>query len=221
MSKIHCTNPSHIDETPSMEIYSDGAYCYSCGWVDRLKGDVNAKKVPPDNIQDKISYINDLPRKTVRGLSLPYDDQGYYIVWPYGGYYKHRLFFGSVRYLGPRGHRAPLFQIPGSKDSLVVVEGELNALSLQASEATISTVVSPGSANEILRHLEFYLTFPVVHAILDKDIAGVINGLKLKTEMLKRGKHFTLSALETDFNETLEKEGPEAVKIQFKDLGLQ
>lgn len=203
-----------------MSVYSDGGFCFSCGWLDRSVSDVDAPPREVENIEDKLRYINGLQRISIRGLELHSDSQGYYIVWPNRLYYKQRLTGSDTRYLGPKGHRAPLLEITGVGKFVVIIEGELNALSL--SKAIKNTIVSPGSATELCRHLNEYLTkgrdFVIV---VDRDPAGVAGGIELRKQLVKRGKRVELIAVTPDYNETLQKEGKDGVFAQFKkDLGL-
>ncbi len=80
--KILCTSPEHDESTPSMEVYDDGGYCFSCGWVDKSVGDREAPPREVVDIKDKLQRIEALPIKLIRGLQLPYNQSGYFIVWP-------------------------------------------------------------------------------------------------------------------------------------------
>lgn len=231
--KINCLNPSHKDATPSMHVYPDMCYCFVCGFTCKSEDVINEeelKKIKPkekENIKEKILYIQSLPVSHVRGLQLHIEQDGsYYVVWPDQSFYKKRVKteMGS-RYVGPRGHRPPLFrckQEGSSKEILVITEGELNTLSLELSlcEPRIA-MVSPGSANELMTHTDYYLQFNRIIVVVDKDIPGVYNGDKLKKTLLERGKSVDLIALQTDFNDLLQQGGPELVKHTFmKELGL-
>ena len=219
--KINCTSPHHDDRTASMEIYEDAGYCFSCGWVDRSIGDIeHGKKKDSENIEEKIKYILSLPKSKIRGLLLPSDLLGYYIVWPDNTYYKCRTYSGQARYIGPRGHRAPLYKLGTNKDALIIVEGELNALSLYEAKVTQATVVSPGSANEMLRHLDTYLTYSYIAVIVDYDRPGISNGLRLKDTLLKRGKQVRLLAVTKDLNQLYEEKGKEGIKEWWKEMGM-
>lgn len=201
--KINCTSELHDDNIASMEVYESGGFCFSCGYFDsEVIGGAPREK---EDIDATIRYIRNLPCREIRGLQLPYDYGGFFIEWPSNDFYKKRVFGGQSRYLGPKGHRAPLFLLSSQNTSRIyIVEGELNALSLK--QVTDGYIVSPGSANEMLRHLDTYLTLGHVFAIfVDKDKPGVINGLKLKDELVKRGKMVILEALEEDFNDKLQK----------------
>lgn len=207
-----------------MEVYDDGSFCFSCGWVDKSVRDTEYIKTSPEDVSDTLEYIKSLPKKLIRGLELPYDNSGYYIVWPDNSFYKKRVWEGNSRYLGPRGLRPPLYlhEVQDSK-TLVIIEGELNCESLyQSIPKSILSIASPGSATEIVRHIDFYCTFPIVSAILDKDPAGVAAGVALKREMLKRNKRIDLVCIEKDYNDILQEEGTEGVKQAFiKDMGLR
>lgn len=204
-----------------MEIYETWSHCFSCGFrvltkeIEGYEENQELKKEPED-VQEKIRYISQLPRAAFRGLSLPTDNYGFYVVWPNCSFYKCRLHSGTLRYVGPRGHKAPLFVLESSTNILVVVEGELNALSLKETGKNYGTIASPGSATELIRHLNTYLTLSskssTVFIVVDKDIPGVKNGLKLKEELLKRGKRVKLIAVEQDLNEILQEKGIKGVE---------
>ena len=222
--KINCTSPSHDDANASMEVYEDSGFCFACGYRDYDVGDAQVPKREPDDIPEKLAKIDQLPKKIIRGLELPYNDLGYFIVWPDRSFFKQRRWQGEPRYQGPRGHQPPLFIYPGDVNKpVVVVEGELNAMSLHtAIENHKFTIVSPGSASNFEKAIEFTLQFPIVYAILDRDPAGVAAGIDFKRKLLKRGKRVELICVTRDYNDVLEKEGPEAVKARFKqDLGLR
>ncbi len=221
--KVKCLNPLHTDDTPSMEVYPEGtAYCFSCGYylADHDLPSVPTK--PKADIHKEMEHISGLTLRQIRGLYLPADEQGYYIVWPDRGYYKKRLLDGKTRYIGPAGHRAPLFVIPGkSKETLVVIEGEINALSMSYAIGDIYTIVSPGSCNEMTKCITYCLDYSIVYVIVDKDVAGVINGLKLKDELISRKKRVQIIAKETDYNQTLQDKGSSGLKeTVYRDLGL-
>lgn len=234
--KINCTSPNHKDETPSMHVYSDGAWCFVCGFkcsLEELEKEYaeeikNINKKEPENIEEKMRYISTLSKRKIRGLDLPVDDSGYYICWPDKNHYKLRRFDDRPRYVGPRGSKAPIFCIRSKYTCRtiktgVIVEGELNALSLElAFRDHRFHIVSPGSVNEMSRHFEFYLQFSKIYIIVDRDAAGVVNGLKLKDDLRKKGKSVTLIALEEDFNDMLQRNGTEEIKKQLKkELGFK
>lgn len=221
MSKVRCLNPKHTDDTPSMEVYEDGAYCFSCGFSTNERSE-NFERKPKENIQEALEYIDGLTVRQIRGIPLPSDEQGFYILWPNRDYYKKRLFEGKSRYLGPSGHRPPPFIIPGKNpDTAVVVEGELNALSLHTAIGDLYTIVSPGAASNFTNNTSIYVRYTTVYVIVDKDVAGVIAGLKLKEELLKLKKRVQLVAKEKDYNQTLQDSGVEGLRLEvLRDLGL-
>lgn len=223
--KILC--PKHADTTPSMHVYNTHGYCFVCKAlipIDRLELDEELKvtKKEPENVLDTYRYIRNCEIRNIRGLQLHADDEGYYITWPSMAFYKKRLFRGDLRYLGPRGVRAPLLTYQTRESStLVLVEGELNLFSLSACYSDPKVVLaSPGSANELMRHLSIYLTYKTIYIIVDKDAAGVLNGLDLKTELLKHKKIVHLVALERDFNDILQSDGINGIKEVCKKEGI-
>jgi DNA primase len=106
---------------------------------------------------------------------------------------------------------------------VLVIEGEVNALSFQSAVPEFrGTIASPGSCNEFERHTEEILTLGKSYVIIvDKDKPGVISGLRMKKDLINRGKKVTLYAFEKDFNEILQDEGPEALHRWAKEnLGM-
>lgn len=222
MNKTFC--PAHEDATPSLHLYPDGAFCFVCGYscpLEAIGNEVKAIRLPPQDLPSMLSYIESLTPKLIRGLWLPSDERGYYVVWPDNKYYKQRLFRGDARYKGPRGHRAPLFRYHRDSKNLVIVEGELNAMSLlQIMPDIDAEVVSPGSCNEMIRHLNKYLLFDRVWCIVDKDAPGVANGLALKDELRRFNKPCTLIALETDINDHLSSKEEEKITKHLELHGV-
>lgn len=219
--KISCVNPDHDDKEPSMEVYEDRAYCFSCGYsvpseevVDAL--DLKKLRREKTDIQAVLNYVEELPLRPVRGLVLPFDGRGYFIVWPDNSFYKKRMLEGNNRYIGPSGHKPPLYVFERSKTDLVIVEGELNALSLAKSKVTTATIASPGSAVELNKHLNKYLTYQNIVIIVDKDAAGVSNGLELKNTLMSNKKKVSLVACEKDINQILQDSGHEGVREWYK-----
>ncbi len=214
-----------------MHVYPDMCWCFVCGFScksSEVISEEEIKKIKPkekENIEENLQRILRLPVKTVRGLQLHTDSTGYYILFPEENFYLLRRFDDRPRYIGPRGYRVPLFkceQRGGSKDILIVVEGVINALSLELGlrEPRVH-IVSPGSANEIPTHVDYYLQYDRIIICVDKDPRGVYNGDRLKKTLLEHGKTADLMALDQDFNDLLQQGGPELVKKVFmKELGL-
>lgn len=219
--KVLC--PNHKDKTPSLHVYEDRAYCFVCRYscpsdqivsADELK---ELKKAPTD-IAQYVEYIKTLPIMGIRGLSFHSDTSGFYIIWPGDNYFKKRVTIEDTknRYIGPRGHRAPLWVHKGNSNLLVIVEGELNAMSLALCNPRY-TLISPGSATELPKTLDYALTFSTIVIIVDKDIPGVGWGANLKHELIKRQKKVQLVAVEKDINQILQEEGKEGVKKWFQE----
>jgi len=219
--KVLC--PKHDDTNPSMEIYPDGGFCFVCGAfipiaeMPNEEGFIITKK-ENENVQEKIEYIKQLPSERIRGLSFPKGPEGFYIIWPGNVFYKLRTTHDQPRYKGPRGLRAPLFRLDGNNGVLVVVEGEINALSLaEAYPVRTFTIASPGSCSEFNRHVDTYKQFKTIIIFADNDPAGIANGYILKETLLKSGKSVILILLDTDFNDLLQQGGPELVRRVFNE----
>lgn len=220
--KILC--PFHVDTTPSMHVYQNEGrtvgYCFVCSAQARLQ-DLEDKYTAPvvqTNIVERMDYINFLPTKQIRGLELPYDHYGFYVVWPDDKFYKRRNWEGKARYIGPSGHKPPLLvanKVEG--ESLTIVEGELNVLSLFSSLGSLSgNLVSPGSSSELVRHIKHYLNYKKIYIFVDNDAAGAVHGYQLKELLLKHRKDVRLFLLDKDFNDILQEHGKDAVKKEFR-----
>ncbi len=227
--KIRCINPNHEDSTPSMHCYEETAHCFVCNFTVPIEEVLNSEEIKKINkapkekedIQKTIQFILGLPKKEIRGLQLHYDGPDYFILWPDNSFYKRRIRDSVSRYLGPRGHQPPLFKLEaedGSKQILVIVEGEANVLSLDLciGHGSVS-LVSPGSANNFCTFISFYCTFETIIIIVDYDEPGVKNGIRLKEQLQQAGKRVRLITLRRDFNDTLQLGGVEAVRQQLID----
>ena len=211
-----------------MRIYSEWSHCFVCNahiltkelelpehLIDR------AFKAEPTNIPNMIKYINSLPVATIRGLQLPYNERGYYVVWPNLDYYKLRLNSGNTRYIAPSGVKPPLFVYPGSARHLIIVEGEINCMTLHNCVFGEYKLCSPGPATDMMRHLKYYAQYQRITIIVDHDAPGVIFGCQLRDHLLTLKKRVNIIALDKDFNDILTSEGEEAVKCVFeREMGL-
>lgn len=227
MRKINC--PFHTDKTASLALYEDHAHCYGCGWhgplsalpEDKVKKDYAGTfgAIFPksrENMPQTMDRIAALPRKVIRGLELPYDSKGYYIVYPDVSYYVRRNWDGDAasKYHNPAGHPKQLLKLGSAGAELVVVEGQLNALSA----AGLGHIVSPGSAQDLLSEklFNYCLQFSRIAVIVDKDPAGVIAGLKLKDKLITAGKRCIIYPMPRDLNDILVQDGKEAVEEEVK-----
>lgn len=226
MKRVLCS--FHTEDTPSMVIYPDGRYkCFGCGAYG--KGDAQYTPVvkEKEDIVESIAYIESLPKKEIRGLELPYDGEYYYVLWSNRKYYKKRSISESkAKYLSPIGHTKPLYtcNTPNNKNTIVIVEGEINAISLCNTLSDNSYhLVSPGSSTDFCRsvYIDYYTKFDSAVIIVDKDPSGVRFGLELKFKLKSLGMNVTLYLIEEDFNDLLTKYGKEKVKEEFnKALGV-
>lgn len=220
MGKILC--PVHNDHEPSMHIYGKYAYCFVCH-ANMLASELNipeGRTIPkpePTNIEERLKYIRTLPTKIIRGLQLPYDNSGYYITWNNAAYYKRRNFEGRTRYIAPSGVKPPLFVCPGTETHLLVVEGELNALSLFESSYGEYKICSPGPASDFMRHIKYYLGYSKITIIADHDAPGIVFGCQLKELLHKANKQCTLVLMTEDFNRILQDKGEQAVREKLAE----
>ena len=222
MPKILC--PYHSDTNPSMEVYDDGhCYCFVCGATKMMLEAISEKTKPkaePEYLCDSMRYIQMLPKKQIRGLYLHYTEAGYYIVWPDKNYYKFRTTSGNTRYLSPRGHTPPLFWARqlSSQKRLVIVEGEINALSI--AEATYGvSIVSPGSALNFKSRKEDLISiarnYESVLIWSDMDGPGITALWELMPALVVRGIKVSQITSELDANDLLCKHGASAVSKQL------
>lgn len=230
--KINCVNPDHSDTTPSLHVYEERCFCFVCGFMCKTEEVLNADEIKnlrnsqseKENIEESIKSIKDLPKTKIRGLDLPTGHSGYYVVWPDDSYYKLRRYDDNPRYVGPRGVRPPLFKLGRNNKTLVLVEGELNALSLyQSVGSDLLHVVSPGAAGNFMdeRTINYCLQFDQIYVIVDKDPAGIANGKPLRDLLRDKNKTCSLIALDKDFNQILQESGSKVVEYTFiLELGL-
>ncbi len=149
----------HKESTPSLVQYKDHWKCfgachksYTNKEVEERTGesfDYDEKEdEEKEDLKTTFEYINSLPKKHIRGVLLPYDERGYYIVWGHDEYSKFRQFNPGKgqKYIGPKGHYPPLFWARHSGSSILfIIEGEVNALSV--AQIVSGDVCSPGSAS--------------------------------------------------------------------------
>lgn len=218
ITKIIC--PIHNEDTASMVLYPDGAYCFGCKALIRMDTGVKRTYEKRESI-DK-SFIKDLPTKTIRGLTLPYDESGYYIEYPNTDFYLLRKWeTGNNKYKYPYNTTRPMFVLPGGP-ILVIVEGQLNALSLEKSVSGIRqyfTIASPGSANSInaKNHVDYYLGFDKIIVVVDADEPGVAAANRLKETLYKNNKEYDVWFMEKDLNDMLVMDGQETIEKAFKE----
>lgn len=220
-TRIIC--PFHADgkeRTPSLMLYPDGYMCFACGANGPLSElDPNAvpkviEAVKPEDLVASYKYIDSLPLIDVRGLKLPADDEGFYIPWPNRAYYKKRIFEpgDGPKYLGSAGHTRPLFWARKSNNPiLILVEGELNALSLAKAVSNMN-VASPGGAGDfsskrIRRLLTTENICSTVLVIADRDKAGTEAVINAVSELRASGREALGILMQEDANSLLERFG--------------
>lgn len=231
-NKVRC--PFHEDHTASLHFYynEDHYHCFGCGAhgvLSTLLGESVVKRPheekPKEDLEASLARIKALPTKEIRGLQLPYDDKSYYIVWPNCPYYSRRFFEvaeGMPKYKRPSGHPTPLLNARTNGTPLVIIEGELNALSVALavdSEHSLSlSIVSPGSAGDFYSkgrdsNLDTYCRYPHIVLLVDADKAGTIAAIELKTKLTLRGhKNVSIHLMKKDANAILVEDGKERLK---------
>lgn len=230
MAKIRCTHHEG-DDTPSLEIYPDGSqYCFACSYYAKPTAKGNLIEVPRyvENIKESLEKIRKLPVIAARGLNLHSDGEFYYIVWNNADYYiKRKIVDNKIgsKYHSPAGHKKPMFiaQEGPVTDSLIVVEGQLNALSL--AQAGISgTIVSPGAATDFTKisNLPYYKPYSSVVVIVDEDPAGVKAGIDLKSTLISWDRNtkvgIFLAEKGQDANDVLQKTGKKGIQSWIKKV---
>lgn len=223
----------HAENTASMVISNEYFKCFGCGekgHISRLKDikvDLNLAKSHKKHFnltdfQNKVREIKSLPVNKIRGLELPTDGLGYYILWPDETYYKYRkLDATKQKYLSAPGAKRTLLEMPGSYSKLLIVEGELNAISVYQSRPDFK-IVSPGSASDLNAYMDYYEEYDYIYVAFDLDPAGVYNAIKLRDALLARKKFVFLHPMKRDFNDILTKDGLDEVRREVEKIsGLQ
>lgn len=229
-AKILC--PKHSEKTPSCHIYYDtGRYkCYGCGasgWLDEIGIDTGKSRSLVDkykeDLPESIKYIKSLPEKTLRGVNIKASDANLYILWPNDDYYKSRSLMqnGGSKYLCPVGHKKPLYYLRRSKGmswwtkTLILVEGELNALSIHQVMPYID-VISPGGTADIVasvkKDLNIYRNYSSILVMVDADKAGTVAGVAAGTALRDAGINVYIASLNKDANERLVQDGAKALE---------
>lgn len=229
--KIRCV--FHNEETASMQIYSDGwAHCFGCGahiHVDKLPGDYKLREVPPEAEPEDLvaayEYIDFLPLKKVRGLMLPCDEFSYFITWPEKDYYKRRFFDPGrgPKYVGAKGHTKPwLVANQSGPGPVILVEGEINALSIAAACPEVN-VISPGGAGDFyakksVSRLLHLANCSKIVLIADRDQAGAKALIEVKGHIDTPERQSKWLLMGDDANEVLEREGKEALRRIIREV---
>jgi hypothetical protein len=233
--------PLHKEDTPSAVVYGDRFFCFGCRGggpvsdVGLTPEDLEAEESAPkyvENIAETYAkYINKLPMCPQRGLSFPTDSGGYFIAWPTESYYKYRKFSfdkEAGKYRSPVGVKKPPFIIPKNlhSDILVVVEGEINAMSIDSLSHSYA-IVSPGSSGDFYsqnfnKYIDWILSYKHIIGILDNDKAGVKGCIEFKSKLLTMGHTSNNIVLwDKDANDILVTEGKEALNDRMsEELGV-
>jgi hypothetical protein len=225
--------PKHQENTPSAAVYGDGYFCFGCG----ARGPVTELGLEPgeriettyvEDIQATLDYIGTLPTKEIRGFKLPYNERGYFLVYPCRTFYKFRVEGAEKgdKYRVPSGHGKPAFVVQkGVSGSLTLVEGEFNALSLGLLELN-TDLVSPGGAGDFYsrrgnKDLRSYGAYLRINLVVDADAAGALAAIETKSRLITLGcPDVRIHLVEKDFNDILVEQGKEALRDEVKRMGL-
>lgn len=227
--KIIC--PFHQEDTPSCVLYSNGYFCFGCGArgkLEELDGielppREELEPEPPEDLVAAFARINSLEQTEVRGLKFPADHRGYYLCWPDQSYYKLRVWEpgSGPKYLGARGHKRGLFWArQEGHQTLVLVEGEINALSIAKAVPGVD-VASPGGVGDFtvkkIKHkLTSYCRYSTILVVADADPPGataIIEALSALWTSKINAKGLPMSP---DANEVLVKCGEEELKRRIE-----
>ena len=233
--KYTCPNPNHEDSTPSANAYADGYHCFGCG----ARGPLSELGLAPgerieytykEDIPSSVTRIKSLSKQEIRGFQLHADSLGYYILWGDDSYYKRRIYGAESgnKYRGPAGHSKPPFvaQVTDYSD-LILIEGEMNAMSLALLEPS-ATVISPGGAGDFYssrgsKDLEGYSQnfAGTIHIVVDADAAGAQAAIETKAKLITLGcSEVKIHLVERDFNDILVQDGKEALRDEVRKMGL-
>lgn len=189
-----------------------------------LTEEVEAPPAEPEDLEAAMSYIDSLPIKKIRGLSFPSDERSYFVRWPDGSFYKRRFFDpGSAKYIGAKGHKKPWFfasYVEGA-DTCVLVEGEINALSI-AKACPEFTVISPGGCGDFssknARKISLHSTilYSTILIIADRDAPGAEACIEMMSLLQGSGKRVVAHLMSPDANEVLIEQGETAVQREVK-----
>lgn len=223
--KIRCE--FHQDDTASLALYGDKYYCFGCGARGETKNLKGAEYEPQstqprysENMRLSVERIRALPVKSWRGLDLHCDSSGAYILWPDLSYYKYRLFDpddGKSKYRSPVGHSYRPLVLAQGFGTVVVVEGEINALTLSQYGGIREGIVCPGAASNFNAEFtrKWLPHFPHTKRFIiccDSDKAGIAGAIQLKVCLLEQTHDVTVLPMTKDFNEIYKEEGQEGVR---------
>lgn len=232
-TRIRC--PWHNEKTASLVRRKGDWFCYGACHKAYKHEEVEAKvgeKIDyeyeegddaREDLHERFDYISSLPKRDIRGLALHSDFGGYFITWPDNQFYKYRKFTGEPKYVGPKGHKPPLFWARRrGTEALYIVEGEINALS--AAVVIKDDVCSPGSAScfnpdNLGLHLTQIKQYSKVVVVLDNDKAGRQGLIEARALFLYKIPYAEFMLISPDCNEILSEEGPKALRdrLQGKD----
>lgn len=226
--------PGHKESTPSAVVYADRYYSFCCGKSGPITelGLAPGERIETEYVEDletSLSAIRGLPKRPIRGFELPYNERGYFLLWPDSTYYKFRRLGDDTpggKYRGPSGHKKPWFEVrKAGYNTLSIVEGEFNALSLGVLDLAMD-IVSPGGAGDFhSRTAEKYLmtcnNYTRVNVVVDDDPAGAQAAIEATSRLKAQGLcDVRIFLVKEDFNDIHSRDGVEALRRVVTDMGL-
>jgi hypothetical protein len=227
--------PRHREATPSVVLYGDRGYCFGCSQNIPLEEiGVSAEEATREaeyveDIGATLAYVDTLPRKEIRGFQLPFNERGYYLVYPCRTYYKFRVLGAEkgAKYRGPAGHKKPPFEVvTGHHSRLVLVEGEFNALSLATVEPECD-IVSPGGAGDFYskgadkHYLTYSKRYETIYLVVDNDAAGAQAAIEAKSKLMALGcSDVRINLVTKDFNDVHTQDGKQTLEAEAQRMGL-
>jgi len=229
--KVQCVSGKHDDKTPSCAVYDDGSgYCFSCTtYFPKISEPTKNLVKEKEDLREKFIYINKLPTIIHRCLEFRYDSRGYYICWPLEDFYKLRLWApkdDEPRYIGAKGHKKPWFCLKAYKkvDTCVVVEGEINALSIHSlSISSNFDILSPGGVSsfhdtEMKLRQTIFNNYAKILVLADKDKAGEEAVIKFHKLIKPHCLDIRIKLMEKDCNQILVEDGKERLETEILEM---
>ena len=186
--------------------YADGEYCFACQSTDQ--GVV---------VEPITREVRGIRPETFEfwgyGKTRHGDDWAHVAVWPEGQ--KLRFRDKSFRWIGKHAGLYGRWLWPAGRGTLVITEGELDALSVSQAQGLKWPVVSvpdgAGSGVKAVKHdLDWVDSFSRVVIMFDMDEAGQAAALEV-AQLLRPGKAYIAKLPDKDANDTLRIRGEKAL----------
>lgn len=202
MSFIQHTNCPSCGSRDNLAEYSDGFYCFGCGYT-KNKNDLESIRKRLNPLVDKGSddlelfTVKDIPTKPLQWL-LQYgitstDAEEFHITWAPNmdilvlvntpSYYQGRNFSNMGAKYKSKGEKPLIFY--GNSDTLVVVEDVISAIKVFKSDRSVTTVPLLGSTMPLKLTETILERFNKVFLWLDRDKA--VEAVKISRNLKQKG----------------------------------